>query len=379
MVRVVFIITGLATGGAENMLLNLLERIDRTKFDCHVISLTDLGVVGIQLTALGFPVESLGMRRGIPDPARFLRLMRRLRQITPDVVHSWLYHADLIGGLAARMARVSKVIWGVRSSDFLRGPVGLSTKLVFSACAHTSSWLPDWIVYNSQKGREYHETRGYAGQHSVVISNGVNLERFAPDLGARQDVRTELHLPPTTPLIGLICRFDPLKNHEGFIRAAMFLHGEMPEVHFVMAGQDVEWSNPALMSLIQTARLTQVCHLLGRRTDVPRLTAALDVQSLTSWSEAFPNVLIEAMACGVPCVSTDVGDAAAILGDTGRVVLPGDMEGIAREWATLLRLPEDHRRVLGEKARARAISQFALRSMVTRYEAMYREVVGEAR
>jgi glycosyltransferase involved in cell wall biosynthesis len=304
MVKLVFIITGLSTGGAENMQFSLLKRIDRKKFACHVISLTDVGEIGVRMEALGIPVEALGMFRGMPDPIRFVQLIGRLRRIKPDIVHTWMYHANLMGGLAARVARIPAVIWGIRSSDFLRVDTSLLTKVVVSLCAKASSCLPHCILYNSQKGKAYHDKLGYAGLRSLVLPNGVDLEKFKPSIQARRDVRLELGIPVNAPLVGLIARFDPLKNHEGFIQAASFLHRTMPEVHFLMAGQDVQWSNMILKNLIEVAKLTSVFHLLGRRDDIPRLTAALDVQSLTSWSEAFPNVLVEAMACGVPCVST---------------------------------------------------------------------------
>lgn len=373
--KLVFIITGLSTGGAENMLLKLLERIDRTEFSCHVVSLTDVGVIGPRMVALGVPVEALGMRRGIPDPIRFVRLVRRLRQIRPDVVHTWMYHADLMGGLASRLAGIPSVIWGVRSADFLRADTSRSTKIVLSWCAKLSSWLPDCVLYNSHKGRAYHKNLGYREHRFLVIPNGIDLVKLTPDEQARHDVRRELGIPSNTPLIGLIGRFDPLKNHEGFIKAAGCLHRDMHEVHFLMAGQDVEWSNTVLKKLIEDAKLSQVFHLLGRRDDIPRVTASLDLASLTSWSEAFPNVLVEAMACGVPCVSTDAGDAAVILGDAGWIVPIGDMGGLAAQWAALLRLPEDERRLFGERARARAMEQFEIGTVVKRYEAMYLDVV----
>ena len=163
-VKVCFIITGLATGGAENMLLKLLERLDRTKFSPQVISLTDIGVIGSRIADLDVPVEPLGMGRSIPDPIRFVRLVRRLWQIRPDVVHTWMYHADLLGGLAARLAGVPSVVWGVRSADFLCTDTSLSTKIVLFWCAKLSSWLPDCVLYNSQKGWAYHKELGYREQ-----------------------------------------------------------------------------------------------------------------------------------------------------------------------------------------------------------------------
>jgi len=376
--KVALIITGIYSGGAETMLLKLLERIDRTKFSCHVFSLTEGGEIDTRVTALGVSGEVMGMRRGIPDPFRFLRLIYRLRQIKPDLVHTWLYHADLMGGLAARLAGVRTVIWGVRSADFVCADTSLSTRAVLSWCARLSRWLPSCVLYNSQKGIEYHRNLGYGERRSHLIPNGIDLEKFVPDDRARHDVRKELGLPSNASLIGLIARFDPLKNHAGFIQAAGCLHRKMPEVHFLMAGQDVDWSNSVLKDLIEGTKLTHVFHLLGKRDDIPRITASLDVASLTSWSEAFPNVLAEAMACGVPCVSTDAGDAAMILGGTGRIVQTGDMESLADQWAALLRLAEDERRLLGKRARARVMDQFEIGAVVKRYEDVYLDVVNRA-
>lgn len=378
MVKLVFIIAGLSVGGAENMQFNLLTRIDRTKFSCHVISLTDVGEIGRRMTALGVPVEALGMRPGAPNPIHLARLILRLRQINPDVVHTWMYHADLIGGLAARFAGVPVLIWGVRSADFLRPDTNVTLKIVVSLCVRMSSRLPDYVIYNSQTGKTYHEGLGYRACDSLVVPNGVDVETFRPSVEARDEVRKELGIPLGSYLVGLIARFDSIKNQEGFIRAAWYLHQEMPAVHFVMAGPGIEWSNPKLNKLIDTARLTRVFHLLGNRDDIPRLTASLDLQSLTSGSEAFPNVLIEAMACGVPCVSTDVGDAAMILGDAGRLVPKGDMKEMARQWAALLKLPRDERRALEERARARVINQFEISAVVRRYESIYLDAMRNA-
>lgn len=375
--KVCFVISGLASGGAEAMLLKLLERLDSRQFSAHVISLTDVGVIGPRIASLGVPVEALGMRRGIPDPIRFVQLVRRFRKIRPDLVHTWLYHADLIGGLAARLAGISCVIWGVRSADFVRAETALSTRAVLFLCSKLSRWLPSSILYNSQKGMEYHKKVGYGGRDALVIPNGIDLEKFTPSETARFEVRCELGIPPNAPVIGLIGRFDPLKNHAGFIEAARLLHQEIPEAHFLMAGTDVEWSNAVLKSLIEEAKLTHVFRMLGRRDDIPRLTAALDVASLTSLSEAFPNVLIEAMASGVFCVSTNAGDAALILGDAGRIVPVGDHSGLAAQWLAFLKLPQCERHSFGVQARARALEFFELCRVVRRYEEAYLDVLAK--
>lgn len=374
MIKIDFVIAGLSVGGAENMLLRLLERLDRNRFSPRVISLIDLGEVGPRIMALGIPVEAMGMRRGVPNPVGFIRLVRRLLQVNSDVVHTWMYHADLLGGLAARLAGVPAVIWGVRSADFLQADTSQLTKAVLFCCAKLSARVPDCVLYNSHKGMAHHKELGYRELRSMVIPNGVDLEKFSPSKQDRHDVRRELGIPSNTFLIGLIARFDPLKNHEGFINAANCLHRQMPDVHFLMVGTGVEWANSDLKNLIEGARLTGVFHLLGRRDDIARLTASLDLASLTSRSEAFPSALVEAMACEVPCVSTDVGDAAMILGDTGRIVPTGNMEDLAAQWKIILTLPEGERRLIGQRARARAVDQFDLGAVVKCYESMYLDI-----
>lgn len=369
--KIVFVITGLSIGGAETMLLRLLERIDMAKFSPHVISLTSTGEIGPRIAALGIPVEALGMRHGWPDPIKFIRLVWRLWQIKPDLVHTWLYHADLIGGLAARLAKVPVVIWSVRSADFLLADTGWPTRFTLSLCARFSSWLPDVVLYNSQKGANFHKELGYKETRRIVVPNGIDLEKFRPDEQARLDVRKELGVPLSTPLIGLIGRYDPLKNHEGFIQAASYLHQIMPEVHYLMVGQGVDLSNSTLKKMIEDAKLVNNCHLLGSRSDIPRITAALDLASLASWSEAFPNVLIEAMACSVPCISTNAGDAALILGEDGWIVPVGDMAGLASKWLAFLRLPAMERRIYAERGRCRVMVRFEIGVVVRRYESIY--------
>lgn len=379
--KLVLIITGLSTGGAEMMLLKLLERLDPTRFSPHVISLTSLGEIGPKIQALGIPVEALGMRPGwIPNPITFVRLVQRLKAIKPDVVQTWMYHADLVGGLAARLAGVSAMAWNIRQSNLSRDQTKWSTRVVAHLCAKVSRWIPDKIVCNSQTARAIHIGIGYDPKHFVILPNGFDLSRFYPDLSARHTVRTELGIPDHAPLIGLIARFDPQKNHQGFFEAAGQLYRQQPEVHFLLAGMGIDENNPAIRDWLQRYEVAAVTHLLGLRQDIPRLTAALDIaSSSSSYGEAFPNVIGEAMACGVPCVVTDVGDSAYIVGDTGRVVAPGDMKGLATAWAQLLAMPDTERRALGQRARARVAEHFEIGAVVKHYEAFYEELAGLGR
>lgn len=213
----------------------------------------------------------------------------------------------------------------------------------------------------------------------VVIPNGFDVEGWKPDPGARVDVRRELDLPLEAPLIGLISRFDPVKDHRTFLSAALLLLKRLPNVHFLLCGGGVTWENSELSAWIRSSGAASHFRLVGEREDIPRLTAALDLASLSSYTEGFPNVIGEAMACGIPCVTTDVGDAAYIVGETGRVVPPRQAEALAEAWRELIEAGPERRAALGAAARRRVAECFDLAGIARRYEGLYRDVVRSPR
>lgn len=220
-----------------------------------------------------------------------------------------------------------------------------------------------------------HVAAGYCADKMVLIANGFDLTRFVPDAEAYLSVRAELGLASDTPLVGVVARDDPQKNQLGFVQAAAALQAVVPQCHFVLAGQGIDESHKALGQAIAQAGLQQHFHLLGRREDVPRLMAALDVLASPSHGEAFPNVLGEAMACGVPCVVTDVGDSAEIVGDTGRVVTAADMSEMARQLLAVLQMPTEQRHALGARARERVQERYELGDVTRRYEDFYNRLL----
>lgn len=373
-IKITFIITNLATGGAETMLLKLLQKLDHSRFTPTVISLVGLGEIGPRIQTMGIPVHELGMSRGVPNPRVVFRLARLLRQLQPDVVHTWMYHADFLGGLAARLAGFRKVIWCIRHSNLSKTENKRSTLWVVKVCALLSHRVPVQMISCSQRAKEVHAAVGYAADKLHVIPNGFDLSRFVPDVAARASVRAELGLAADVLLVGLIARFDSQKNHCGFVEAAALVHAQMPDVHFVLAGTGVDAANIALNRAIAAKGLQARMHLLGRREDVPRLMASLDVLASSSHGEAFPNVLGEAMACGVPCVVTDVGDSAEIVGDTGCVVAVGDMAGLARGLVEVLSYLPEQKTALGEQARARVAARYEIGHVARLYEAFYERV-----
>jgi glycosyltransferase involved in cell wall biosynthesis len=377
-IRVVHVINSFEFGGAEAMLCNLLVRCDRARFDPFVVALIDDMTTAAPIIDAKIPLVNMGMRPGIPDPLGIERLGRHLRRLRPAIVQTWMDHSNLIAGLAARMAPRTKVVWGVHHSHHVAGLTKRSTLMTVSACAMLSRRLPDRIVYCSEHSRHMYEQDGFAEERGVVIPNGFDTDRFRPDDAARKAIRREIGVNENTILIGLVARYDPLKDHETFLRAAAILAETHSDVHFLLCGANVNRNNIELLGRIKSLRINERhVHLLGPRHDVPRVNAAIDVMTSSSISEAFPLVVGEAMSCGVPCVVTDVGDSSLIVGETGIVIPPRDPRAMASAWRKMLAMEPMVRRRLGMQARARVRERFDLDAVTRRYESLYENMLSQ--
>lgn len=374
--RVWNVITNTCYGGAEIMLHKLMANLDRRDFDLKVVSLLERGVTGTKIEAAGVPVEPLHLvQRGVPRPAALLKLAGILRQDRPDVVQTWMYHADLCGGLAARLAGRIPVVWNVRHSTLDKRIDKLRTRMIARTCAQLSGRIPEQIVVNSRAGRRVHEALGYRPEKMQVIPNCFDLSGFQPCEQARHDVREELGLAGDAILIGLAGRFHEMKGHRYFVDAAAQLARQFDNCHFLLCGRGVEWSNAQLADWIDGQNLRPRFHVLGPRQDMPRIHAALDVAVSASVSgEGFSNVVGEAMACGVPCVVTDVGDSADIVAETGIVVPPWNSDELAQACAQRLGLDVARRRELGRQARRRIAEKYDIGSITERYASLWQGV-----
>ena len=368
--KVLFISSGLEAGGAEGMLLRVLEHINREHLMPEVISLTGIGEIGEKIRELGIQVHDLGMSRsGLSIPIlSFFRLKRMIKVINPDVVQTWQYHADLLGGLAARLAGIKTVSWGIRNGELPPEHSKFSTQMVRIICSWLSYWLPKKILFNSREAQAVHATVGYDERKFEVIPNGFDIYEGRTKTETRATVRRELDLFEDTLLVGFIARIDPVKNHEGFLEAAALIHAELPEVHYVMAGRNVDESNQDLLRMIEDYKLSKCVHLLGHRKDIEKLMTGIDVHVSASHTEAFPNVIGEAMAGGTPSVATDVGDSVWIIGETGKVVPRGNMQALAEGVTDLLTMPLENRQALGRKARARIKEEFEIGKVAGLYQ-----------
>ena len=374
--KILHLITDLDIGGAEMMLYNLLKIPPTPGTMTSVVSLIDLGIIGSRIQQLSIPVKSLGMHSGRPDLRALWRLVIWLRRDPPDLMQTWMYHADLLGGVAARLAGNMPVIWGIHHTLGGEQPLQPRTMAVLRLNAILSNWMPRRVICCAETACDAHEQVGYSATKMIVIPNGVDTERFHPDKQERSSVRQELSVTPDTRLIGMFARFHPQKDHHTFIEAARLLHAKLPHVHFVLGGDGMTSLNDPLQDWIRTAELSSHVHLLGLRQDIPRLMAAMDIVSLSSsFGEALPLVIAEAMACGIPAVVTDVGDASRLVGITGRIVPTRDPVALSNAWEELIRLPEHDRSLLGQKARSRIEQEYNIVSIAERYYSLYKSVL----
>ncbi len=373
--KIVHIISGLGPGGAEIMLLELVKQAANSAFDPFVVNLASVGGLVPEFEKAGVPVVTLGMRHGIPDPRLLYRLHRILKQQRPAVVQTWMYHGNLIGGIAAKIAGSIPVAWGIHHTDLSPEYIKRSTLQVAKACVPLSRRLPSAIVCVAETSRKVHSELGYAGDRMIVIPNGFDIERFRPNPAARIHLREELGLPAEKKLVGLLARFNPQKDHRNFVNAAAILAAKRSDTDFVLCGWDVTTENQQLMSWIDATGYASRFHVLGRRSDTPLIDAAMDVVALSSESgEAFPLVIGEAMASGVPCAVTDVGDSRLIVGDLGRVAPPRDPGALAEAIDALLSLDPDERERIGIACRRRIVENYSLAEIARRYDQLWQRL-----
>ncbi|MBK1781661.1 glycosyltransferase [Advenella sp. WQ 585] len=375
-IRVVHMISGLLQGGAESVLFRLVTWPD-PDVEHIVVSFADAGIYGQPLMDAGVEVKMLGMTPGRLTPADFWRLKKCLVRLNPDVIQTWMYHADLIGGLAARMGGFRHIAWGIRNSGASLAKSSRSAYLFARLSGFFSRWLPQQIICCAEDARHRHVQWGYAPEKMVVIQNGYDLSRWARSEPARHALRTEWGLTEQTPLIGFVARWNPLKDHDNLIQAFAQCLEKQPDLRCVLVGKDMDAGNPPLMALLTQYGVKERTILLGMRNDVPQIMSALDLHVLSSIAEGFPNVVAEAMACGVPNVVTDVGDAALIVGDDGWVVPASDPAQLAEKIMQALDVIEmTDKNILAKQVRARVMNAFSLEKMVTEYRQTWLAMLG---
>ena len=368
MIKIAHISTSLETGGAEVQLLRLLDKIDKSKFEMIVISLHRETYLADQVRDLGITVHSLCLK---DKPSNIKNAYKILKEFNPDVIHGTMYEGGVVGTLFNKfLPKKPPVIWTVHEGLEHYRQEPLRKQIQLRAWGLISN-MPDCMMYVSHLNAEQHLNWGFKNRKALVLTNGVDVQKFKPNPEARRAIRKSLYIPSDSFVIGITARFHPVKNHVGFLNAAGILSKTHPDVHYMMVGTNIDEDNKVLTDVIAKHGLEKKVHLLGNRDDIPDVVNAYDVAALTSLGEAFPLTLGEAMATSVPCVATNVGDNEFIIADTGRVVPARDDEALATAWKELVEMDKDAFKRLGEAAYQRTHEKFTLAQQVQQHEDLY--------
>ena len=374
--KLLFLARALDFGGAERQLSTLTRLLRQAGHDVRIAVFYAGGGLEAETRATGVPISDL-QKGGRWDLLPFLwRLFRLLRTERPALVHGYLTVPNLLAVLLKPCVPGARVVMGIRASNMDLDRYDWLSRLT-ARLERVASRGADLLIVNSRAGRDHLLAQGFAPGKLCVVPNGIDTGRFRPDPAARREQRAAWGIGEDERLIGLIARWDPMKDHPNFLRAAARVLADHPETRFVcMGGGDSAYRNQ-LESLAATLGLAETIAWREPQADLTPVYAALDILvSSSRFGEGFSNVIGEAMATGVPCVVTDVGDSAWIVGDTGRVALPGDAAALAAALKELLDLSPAARAALGERARARIKDNFSLESLTNNTQAALEPLTG---
>jgi len=374
-IRVLHIITDTDIGGAERMLEKLLQFSDMDRFEPEVLSLLPVDAVGRAIQAMGVPVETAGMSSGLPSLRQLLRVYKWIKVRKPSIVQTWMYHADLIGGVAARCAG-TPVVWGIHQSNLNPRVNSSNTMLSARLGKLLSGTVPHSIVCCSFASAESHTAFGYNSEKMRIIHNGFEVPPIIPR--TQRYLRGELGIKENSFVVGMVARFDPQKDHGTFIKAARRLYEKHRKVQFILCGEDVDRSNTVLLEMIRRYSDTgfeNSVHLIGRRGDMEQVYAAMDILGTSSVGEGLPLVVGEAMARGIPCVVTDVGDSAHVVGETGIVVPAEDSKKLSEAWSFMYQLTDSELLERGKAARLRIENELNIKTAVKKYHDLYTSIL----
>lgn len=378
--HIVHVIASLQVGGAEMALLRLatasgvVSRPAGAAGVHHtVVSMLPGGVLGERFEAAGIPVVWLDFSR---RPVRsFITLCAWMRRHRPDVVNTWMTYGDVVGGLAARLCGIRAVVWGIRQTSIGTMAAPLRLRVMYRVGAALSHRVPRAIVCCAHAARVSHIAFGYNAQDMRVIANGFDTEAIDPQRFDRNEARLLHDFDPDHIVVGHLARFSAVKDHLGFVRAARLALDAEPRLRFMMVGRGVNTGNPLLMETLRELNLLPFVALLGERNDPVRCMRGMDIFCLSSRFEGFPNVLGEAMAMGLACITTDAGDARMLAGSAAVVVPCMDAPALATQMVQMAQAGAPHRALLGRQARERIVTQFSIETMCRHFEAVYGEVV----
>ena len=369
--KIVHIISSLHIGGAQQALYKLVTNLDYSLKDQMVISLTDDGIIGKKIENLGIHVEYLNMRRGTLKLGKLIYLIRCILKFKPSIIQTWMYHADLIGSLVSIFVRDSNLIWNIRQTDIDKKWMKKRSILIAKICSFLSYFFPKKIICCSKSSYESHVIFGYSENRMVMIPNGFDLNNFKPNKVDKESNRCELNILKDEFVIGLVARFHPVKDHKTFIESISLVIKNKQNIKVIMCGEGINYKNDTLFKMIKSFNLEKTINLLDKQSDLPKIYSTMNILVSSSISEGFPNVIGEAMACGVPCVATAVGESSFIIGKTGLVVPSQDSKLLAKALTEMIEYGTKKRLLLGDLARDRIKKYFSLDTVTIEYKKLY--------
>ena len=371
MIRIVHIITGLGSGGAENMLYKLLKYSDRNKFYHEVISLMDEGVIGEKIRDEGIKIHSLSISR-----TNIIKSILEARRICKDfdIVNTWLYHADIFGFFIAKILLRKKLIWNIRHSNLDKDANKSRTLMIVKTNALLSKKL-DCITFNSNRALENHINIGYRNKKTIVIPNGFELDKFSFNEKNRKILRSALNIDKENKVLITVGRWDIQKDYDTLFKALNQIKNTHTNFKMLLVGTNLDDNNEELCSLASNYNLSDDLILLGRRNDISEILSAADCYISSSLGESFSNSIGEAMACSLPCIVTDVGDSKQIVGETNDVVKSKDFNGLAESICKFLEEPECTRNF---NSRNRIMENYDIRIVINEYEKNFQDVINKS-
>lgn len=377
MIRILFLLNSLHQGGAERQLVTLLHGLDRKRFRSTVVTYYRGGTWEETVKLMpGVDLHCLGLKNRFDLARMTLTLSRIIRKTRPDILYGILGDACTLALIHGRVFGKHKVIWGLRATNMDFSRYSPSSGWVYRLNAYLSKRV-DRIIVNSWTGAKYHVGRGYARDCIVVVCNGIDTEYFRPQPEKGTDLRHTWGVGHETPLIGRVGRLDPMKDYPAFLKAAAILTDRRPDARFVIAGGGPDQMLNDLKALSGSLGLNEHVLWIGPREDLPAIYSACAFTSSSSFGEGFPNVVAESLACEVPCVATDVGDSAGVVGPGGIIVPAKNPAALAKAWDQILSLPQEERLQMGQKGRKHIIRNFSTQQMVHATEKVFLDVVGE--
>ena len=368
--KIIHINSNLDVGGTEHMLRRLIYSNPKNLSNTVVVSLTSIGEIGEGLRKSGILVHTLNMKSLLDLPIVLWQLIRIIRKFRPNIIQSWLYHADFLVGIASFLVGSISIIWNIRSTTIPQGPLSFTYWLV-RICALLSYIAPDKIICCAESTRKAHIKLGYSGNKMIVIPNGFDFTSLNADINLKIRARKDLGINNNEIVIGVIGRFDPLKDFKNFILAAKYTATQQNNLKFLMVGRNNDLFNAKLCGWIQDNGLQNNFILVGQQKDIPYFLSAMDIFCLCSAYEAFPNVLVDAMAMELPCVVTKAGDSEIILDDIKYTVPIKSPHALAEKLLIMCKLKIEDRQLLGKINSLKVREKYDIKKVREDYERVY--------